>query len=466
MNRGTRLIRRGGMAFVASVVATALVLFMALPAQASPGQLDPTFGTGGIVVTNPGNHGWANQLVFQADGKLLVTGFAGKAPAQDFALLRYNTDGSLDTTFGTAGTGIVLYNNGGKKDEARAIALQADGKILIAGYSGGDYAVLRFNSNGTIDTTFGNNGIRLTNIYGQDSIRAIVLLQDGTGRIVVAGWSGPFGLHDFSLARYLSNGTLDTTFGTTGTGTVRTDFGADEQARGAALQTDGKIVVGGYSKTGSGGTATFKFALARYNSAGSLDTTFGTGGEVISALNPTLSTMRAVALQTDGKIVACGYVGSTGGIVTTLGRAQIVRDPDLEAPRQGVGDFAVARYLSDGTLDPSFGTSGVGFTVTELGGADHARGCSIQPDGKVVLGGNSSDPTGVNDTFAVVRYNTDGSLDTSFGSGGIVTTDIGGNDDGARDVKIDANGNIVGVGITGSPSTGGFLMALARYLGS
>jgi len=251
--------------------------------------------------------------------------------------------------------------------------------------------VLRFNSDGTIDTTFGSNGIRITNVSGQDSIRAIVLLQDGTGRIVVAGWSGPFGAHNFSLARYLSNGTLDTTFGTTGTGTVLTDFGADEQARGAALQTDGKIVVGGYSKTGS--------AARRRSSSPWPDTIRRISRHHVrhgrrGAQCPQSHPQQCEPWPSDGRQDRCLWIrGSTGGIVTTLGRAQIVRDPDLEAPRQGIGDFAVARYLSDGTwirrsAPPASDSRSPTWAVPTT------QGCSIQPDGKIVLGGNSSDPTG------------------------------------------------------------------------
>lgn len=460
-SRVSRALHAGSLT---GLLALALLASMALPAQAAAGDLDTSFGGGdGIVITNPGNKGWGNQLAFMTDGsgRFYLTGFNGVAPTQDFSLLRYNYDGTLDTTFG-GGDGIVNTDFRSQKDEARAIAVQPDGRILIGGYTAGDYALLRYTTDGVLDTTFANGtGIKVTNIYRQDVIRAILIQSDN--RIVVAGYSGPNGAHDFSLARYFPGGALDSSFGTGGR--VQTDFGNDEQSRGAVLQSDGKIVVGGYSKIGSGETATYDFAVARYNSNGTLDTTFGTGGIVLTDLDATSvnsSVIRAILLQSDGKIIACGYSGSTGGFPTPKGHP----DPDIEAPNQGVGDFAVARYTSSGALDPTFGTTAPGYTITNLGGGDHARGCAFQADGKIVLAGNNSDVQGINDDYAVARYNAGGSLDLTFGGGeGFVSTEMGGNTDGARDVKVDANGRILTAGIT-SAVGGGYLMSLARYLSS
>ncbi len=437
-----------------------LVGLQVLPAQAAAGDLDKTYGNGGRVTTNPGNKGWGNQLAIQSDGKILLTGFNGQAPAQDFALVRYNTNGKLDITFGPRHNGIVRYDNAGKKDEARAIAIQPDGKILIGGFTASDYALLRYTTDGNLDTTFGTGGIVITNVFGEDGIRAILLQPDN--KIVVAGFSGQVQAHDFSLARYNPDGTLDTTFGTGGT--VRTDFGADEQSRGAVLQSDGKIVVAGYSKIGTQDTAFYQFALARYNPDGSLDSTFGPDGtgKVLTSLDPQASVIRAIVLQPDGNYVVCGYTGGGGGLAPA---GVLLSDPDLEVKQLG-GDYTVARYLTNGTLDPSFGTTGPGYTTVDLGGNDHARGCALQPDGKIVLGGDTSDYLDTNENFGIVRYNPDGSLDTTFGSGGIVSTDFGGKKDGARDVKIDASGRILAAGIAGPVATGGFNMALARYLGS
>jgi uncharacterized delta-60 repeat protein len=444
---------------LAIVLSSLMFGLQVLPAYAAAGDLDITFGTGGKVTTNPGAKGWGNQLAIQGDGKILLTGFSGRAPLQDFALLRYNVNGSLDTTFGPNHTGIVTYDNAGKKDEARAIAIQPDGKILIGGYSGADYALLRYNSDGTLDATFGTGGIVITDIFAQDSIRAILLQPDG--KIVAAGFSGQYLAHDFSLARYNANGTLDATFGTGGT--VRTDFGADEQSRGAVLQADGKFVVAGYSKSGTGGTAFYQFAVARYNSNGSLDTTFGPDGtgKVLTSLDPQASVIRAIVLQPDGNYIVCGYTGGGGGLPSRTAPS----DPDIEVKQLG-GDYTVARYLTNGTLDPSFGTTGTGYNTVDLGGNDHARGCALQTDGKIVLGGSTSDALDTNENFGIVRYNPDGTLDTTFGVGGIVRTDFRGKQDGARDVKIDSSGRIVAAGIAGAVAGGGFLMALARYLGS
>src|SRR5438128_3449516 len=153
-----------------------VVAMAALPAQAAAGDLDPTFGSGGKIITIMPNKGWGNQIAIQPDGKLVVGGFNGANKVTDVAVVRYNTDGTLDTTFGSNHTGIVTTNFGGQ-DYARATILQPDGKILAGGsggaLNGGDFALARYNTDGTLDTTFGTGGMVLTDFAGrQDVIRA------------------------------------------------------------------------------------------------------------------------------------------------------------------------------------------------------------------------------------------------------------------------------------------------------
>lgn len=445
-----RTIHRGpSLAFTASLT-VALLFALVLPADAAAGDLDTTFSGDGIVVTNPGDHGWGNQIAIQKDGKILVGGYENnEMPLRKFAVVRYNTDGTLDSTFGNGGIVTTDVTDGG--DHARAIVLQKDGRFILGGQADFDFGLVRYNTDGSLDTTFGTGGIVTTNINGEDAIRALLVRNDG--KIVAVGYSGQVGTRNFSVARYFPNGTLDTTFGTGGTTTI--DFGNEEQSRGAAIVTGGKLVIAGYTKIGTGDTANWNWAVCRLLLNGSLDTTFGGSGtgKVVTDLGAG-DVIRALVVQTDGMLVVSGYTGLGGG-APAVGPG----DPDIEAP-QGAGDWAVGRYTANGTLDTTFGTGGV--TITDFGGSDHARGVALQSDGKIVAAGNARG--GTKDEFAVARYNTDGTLDTTFGGGdGMVITDLGASD-GARDVKIQADGKIVAAGISGG--VGGYDIAVARYLAS
>ena len=231
-----------------------------------------------------------------------------------------------------------------------------------------------------------------------------------------------------SLAVDASTAIPDPAFGARGK--VTTDFGDDDCAYAVSLQTDGKIVAAGYSRGGSKDV----FALARYNNDGSLDGTFGTGGKVTTTIGDA-ARVYAISLQSDGKIVAAGY--------STIG---------------GNNVFALARYKSDGSLDSTFGTDG---KVTTSIGADNDEACavSLQTDGKIVAAGYSF--VGNRFVFALIRYNNDGSLDSTFDSDGIVTTAIGSKHNWAYAVSIQTDGKIVAAGY--SNDAGRMVYALARY---
>ena len=236
----------------------------ALPAAAAtgPGDLDTTFGTGGKVTTDFGGSPVGFSVAIQSDGKIVVAGYSNVGGTFGFALARYNTNGSLDATFGTGGK--VTTNYGGD-DRGYSLAIQSDGKIVVAGYSnaGGtfDFALARYNTNGSLDTSFSAGGKVTTDFGGSDDLGRSVALQ-GDGKIVVAGDSNVGSTFDFALARYNTNGSLDTSFGAGGK--VTTDFGGSgDGGRSVALQGDGKIVVAGNAAVG--GTA--DFALARYLAA-------------------------------------------------------------------------------------------------------------------------------------------------------------------------------------------------------
>ncbi len=383
------------------------------------GSLDTSFSGDGKKTTGFGGDAFANQAALQENGKIVAVGFAEGGAGRDFALARYNPNGTLDTSF--SGDGRQTTDFGGD-DGASGVAIQADGEIVAVGAGRGpnqfsDFALARYDPDGSLDTSFSGDGRQTTDFGGVDWASGVALQTDG--KIVVVGRAiGRLGgASDFALARYNPNGSLDTSF--SGDGRQTTDFGGDAEANGVALQPNGKIVVVGRS----GGD----FALARYTVNGALDTSFAGDGKQTTAFGGSAEAT-GVALQGDGKIVVAGR----GGFPS---------------------DFALARYKPDGSLDTSF--SGDGRQTTDFGGSDGASGVALQANGAIVAAG------GVGGDFALARYTPTGVLDTSFSGDGRQTTDFGGLD-GAGGVAIQANGKIVAVG-GGLASGSGSDFALARY---
>ena len=407
----------------------------AVPALAAPGDLDPAFGTGGKVLTPIGSgNDQGFSVTVQSDGKVVVSGTSFIGTNSDFALARYTSTGALDPTFGTGGK--VTTPIGSAQAYGFSVALQSDGKIVVAGAAHNgtnfDFALVRYTSAGALDPTFGTGGKVITPIGSSDDNGVSMALQRD-GKIVVAGYSYSGTAHyDFALVRYTSTGALDTTFGTGGK--VITPVGSsDDQGRSVAVQSDGKIVVAGYAFNG---LAYYDFALVRYTSTGALDTTFGSGGKVITSfIGNSGDYGRSVAVQSDGKIVVAGY---TENATTT--------------------DFALVRYTSAGALDPTFGTSG---KVTTPVGSARAYGLSValQINGKIIVAGSAN--TGSGTDFALVRYTSAGVLDPTFGTGGKVLTPVGSGDDQGHSVALQSDGKIVMAGYVG-PS---FDFALVRYEG-
>jgi uncharacterized delta-60 repeat protein len=405
----------------------------ALARYNSDGTLDDGFGNGGKVTTSFGDGGGiAFAMAIQNGGKIVAAGITwSQGNWEDFALARYNSDGTLDASFGDSG--LITTRFGDKNDYAYSVAMQSDGKIVAAGYAWSgtddDFALARYNSDGTLDASFGNGGQVTTGLASSDDHAYAVAIQ-GNGKIVAAGGAGRgSNWEDFALTRYNDAGSLDVTFGNDGM--ITTNFGRrNDEARAVALQGDGKIVAAGqaWSNDWAG------FALARYNSDGALDASFGNGGQVTTDFGSGYNYTYAVAIQSDGKIVAAGY-------------AFIWSD----------FDFALARYSSDGSLDNSFGSGGL--VSTDFGGWDYAYSVAIQSDGKIVVAGYA--PVGGNNNFALARYNSDGTLDGSFGSGGMVITDFGSDNDRASAIAIQSDGKIVAAGFTLVDANTDF--ALARY---
>lgn len=450
----------------------------------SNGSLDPSFGNGGIVITDlGGDYDTAYGMAIQPDdGKIVVVGLTGPELDTDFAVVRYNSNGSLDTSFDSDGR--VITNVGGYYDTANTVAVQpSSGEILVAGTTGGQFALTRYNSNGSLDTSFDADGIVTTTINNYGVILDMALQPDG--RIVAVGYSLDENFFpDFALARYNGNGSLDTSFDTDGI--VTTSIGErDNMASAIKLQSDGKIIVAGVANT----VVRKDFALARYNSNGSLDPTFDGDGIVVSALGSGYSGAAALALQGDGRIVAAGNANSTfavaryqtngsldptfdadGKVFTNLGNgsdraAEMALQPDgkiIVVGSRWSGNFtdvAVVRYNRDGGLDPTFGNEGI--TITPVNNSsDNAYAVAVQPDGKIVVVGTTllEDESFSRSMFLVVRYNSNGTLDTTFGTGGIVTTSIGTNFfNTASAVGIQNDGKIVVAGYSNND------FAMARY---
>ncbi len=437
---------------VSLFAALALLAMSASPAQAAPGDLDPTFGGDGTVTSDFPQHGWGTAIAMQGCCRIVAVGYDGTVASgvRDIAVQRYLLNGALDPSFGTGGE---VFTDLGGDDFARDVVIQRDRKIIAAGDGGPnqDVALVRYNTDGSLDASFGTGGSVLTDFGGNDVARGVAVQTDS--KIVIAGFTLQPSA-DFILARYNADGSLDPSFGTGGK--VITDFGGSDLGRGVAIQANGKIVAVGYSN--------YNFALARYNTDGSLDPSFGTGGKVITDFGEN-DVCRAVALQKDGKIICGGYTG------TGLGGLDEASDQEAG---DDVGDFAMARYNTDGSLDSSFGTGGM--VVTNYTGSmtdgEHARTVILQRDGKIILAGNVAGSAALRagqapagkappGDFGTVRYNADGSVDTTFGVEGWAVTDFGG-DDGARDAALQSDGKVVEIGITGG--FGGYQFALARYV--
>ena len=401
------------------------------------GTLDGAFGVRGVETTavGPGGNDVAYALIQQtADHKLVAAGFSFDGAQNRFAVARYTTSGTLDLAFGTNGK--VTTPIGAKDDKAHALALQSDGKLVAAGSTNDGtqnrFALARYTTAGALDGAFGTGGLVTTPIGAKDD-EAFALALQSDGKLVAAGFTNDGVQNKFALVHYNADGALDATgFGTGGK--VTTPIGAkDDKAYALALQPDGKLVAAGYTDDGT----QKRFALVRYNADGSLDATgFGSGGIVTTAIGAKDDEAFALAIQTDGKLVAAGYTD------------------DGTQKR-----FALARYTTAGVPDGTFGTGGI--VTTAVGTTDdQIHGLALQSDGKPVVAGYSFD--GSQYLFALARYTTNGALDASFGRiGGTVTTPVGSTEDEAYALIVQTDGKLVAAGR--SIVSGQSQFALARY---
>jgi len=469
-------------------VTTALLLATALslanPAFANgtqePGSLDPTFGVGaedgtpdGIVSTSLGDgDDVGNDIATTSDGKIVVVGNRNNGKSNDIVIVRYNADGSFDTSFGKSedGTpdGVVNISLGDGNDFATSVAIQPDGKIIVGGYheegKSTNIVVLRVNADGTLDQGFGTandgteNGIVSISLGdGNDIGRSIAVTVDG--KIVVAGDSvAKDGSSNIVVARLNADGSPDASFGKDGADGTPDGFAAvslgdgNDIANDVAIATDGKIVVSGTH----GPEGNSNMAVLRFNADGTLDDSFGTAddgtpnGVVSLSLGDGSDIARALAVTADGKIVMAGDSKS----------------------KDGSTNIIIARLNTDGSLDEAFGVgedgTPNGVTSTSLGeGNDYATDVVLENDGDVVVAGYHEEGSSTN--IAVLRFKANGELDAEFATSddgtpnGIANISLGDGNDVASGVAMQGDKLIV-VGGTTVAKDGSKNIAVLRLL--
>ena len=417
-----------------------LALTVPLIVRAADGGLDATFGEGGRIKTDfDGNLDFARAIATQPDGKVVVAGVSQSGPgAEGFALARYNEGGSLDQSFGSGGK--VITSDGGLR-AALALAILADGKVLAAGgayRNGEDFGMARYTRDGTRDSTFGEGGIVTTNLGGAETAFSIAIQPNGKVLLAGSATGSKRSGSSFAVVRYDPAGRIDRSFGKDGAAIL--EFSSDfDSAHAMALQSDGKIVLAGAASLNSNSP----FALARFNGDGTLDTTFGMSGKVTTNFFGRRNRALAVTLQPDGKIAAAGWAARpedgreilaiarytpNGALDSTFGTAGMVTNdfagrggearsikiqPDGKIVVAGIAgferaakpqiDFAVVRYSRNGTPDSTFGAGGV--AIADFRGVSSAaHAMTIRPNGQIVVAGSTCDDKKQCD-FAIARYN-------------------------------------------------------------
>jgi uncharacterized delta-60 repeat protein len=392
-------MRTLGRMAVASIIAGTALLAASSSAMAAPGDLDLSFDRDGRKTIDPGV---ANDVLVQPDGRIVVAGYS-RTGAQDFLVARLNADGSLDESFGAGGLVRVDFGDG---DYGFAAALQRDGRIVVAGSSARrdgreDVAVARLNANGFLDRSFDHDGIKTIAFSRLRYARDVLVQPDG--RILVAGT----GVRSIVITRLNADGSPDPSFDADGESSI--DFGSETSGFAVALQPDGKIVAGGGTNGGR------QAAVVRLNANGSLDTGFDFGGKQAIDRGG-FQEARDVLVQPDGRIVLTGW---------------------------GQGDIVVTRLNPDGSPDTRFagdGAAAIGFGAESV---DAGFSAALQSDGTLVVAGVRN-----NDDFALLRLRPDGALDTSFSFDGRQVVDFGGSDN-ATAVSVQPDGRIVVAGNSG-----------------
>jgi uncharacterized delta-60 repeat protein len=427
----------------------ALGLALIAPAAfggASAGWLDPTFGRNGVVRPAFATFDAPGGVAVQGDGKIVVAATVHRSTSQpSFGIARLLGDGRLDSAFGSAGKVLVVHG-AETAGFASAIAVQPDGKIVVAGHARkleppwrDDLALVRLNRNGSLDSGFGQGGKVVTDVGASVKINALTLQSDG--KIVVAGSRENDdrldGL-DILVVRYASDGSLDPAFDGDGWLVTQLRGVRAEFARAVAVQGDGAIVVGGAGGThGEPGFSILDAAVVRYRQDGALDRSFGDRGQVLVDFS-TNDWLADLLVLPDGKIVAAGAAGH----------------------RQAARPFrfALLRLTAGGALDRTFGEGGKVVTGFAGNPFDSAAALVRNPDGTLVVAGGHKE--GRSD-FALARYRADGTLDPRFGRGGRLQTDLG-RDEEIVDLARQRDGKLVALGLQRARAPWGSV--LTRYL--
>lgn len=446
--------------------------YLAEPPVATPATLvaDPTFGTAGFTTQDPsGSQDRGNAVAIQSDGRIVVAGgidIVGVGGSNVVA--RFLASGALDTgTFNPSGTnpGFSVFGGTSSGNEATGIAIQANGKIVVsgndAGIGGGDFILSRFNpDDGSTDLTFGVAGLTTVDISGStlaNFSNDLVLQSDG--KIIAVGQTFDGVDQQFGILKLTQNGTPDPQFNpqamslTMGIQIIDATPLSSNDAQGVAVQSDGKIVVSGTSAQNGSDFVVIRLQNTIEATPGSYDSTFndevfGNLGKVLNNQGATDIVFNDVAVQSNGQIVAVGtYDASTAA------------------------DMVVARYELGGGIDSTFGTFIPGITIIDssLGSGtsfqDTGNAVAIQPDGKIIVVGQSDATTPTGDFF-IARLNTNGTLDASFDDDGEVFCNFGNPDDIARAVGLQSDGKIVVAGSTGAGAMTDFAMTRINTDGS
>ncbi|PYE55714.1 hypothetical protein [Deinococcus yavapaiensis] len=356
------------------------------------GSLDTTFGANGIAVTPIGiGEDVPYAMAVQDDGKLVVVGSTmNSTTSSDFAVVRYTRDGALDSTFGQGGKVVVDF--AGKSDIARAVAIDAQGRVVVAGgvTSAADkerFGVVRLTATGARDGSFGQNGLATLDFGGESRAQAVLVTPSAIvvgGQATVDTTTGV----DFAVARLTQTGALDASFGTGGKVTTAVASGnGGDAVRALALQ--------GTRIVAAGGDGDFK--AVRYTTAGVLDASFAAGGKLGTVFGGDIATVNAVTVDAQGRLVLAG---------------------------QRQNDTAIVRLNENGAFDASFGSGGKQVVPISAANWDAATGVAVQSDGKLVLGGWAYEGGSSAGNFAVTRLTASGQLDASFGQGGTTVTSV------------------------------------------
>ena len=400
---------------------------------AQPGMLDSTFGTSGTVITHLFGTSAANALAVQNDGKIVATGYVDVLGFQDLFVVRYFPNGMLDTTFDG---GTIISDINFTDETGNAIAIQTDGKIVVGGNfdanTSEDFLLLRFRQNGLADSIFGIHGVVTSDFNNNSEDELHDVLVQPDDKILICGWTNGTD-KDIALMRFNSSGTIDSTFGNNGR--VSTDINNQlQEARAMTTQSDGKIVVAGLTQT-PGSAA--NVALFRYNTDGSLDSSFGTNGIVISIVSNYDDFATDVVLDSDGKILISGLTTDAS---------------------QGIYNSLIMRFDSTGILDNTFGIGGK--VILDINAMDNwSNSMLLQQDGKIIISGKSFQVTDTD--FLLARFNSDGSIDNTFGNNGITVTNMANDHDECLASAFQPDGSIILSGYYYDNIQQGFI--LARY---